>query len=496
MTHPVLKNLSQLLLEASKIEQKQDEELIYNKFANNLELSAQAFHDLGTDAFKAAEIVQHGLHLLNCMLYQFFPNIEQKMPREENYFHINKFFWGKYFYKNGIYIAKQADPDRPVSAWEAAKLFAHEFWKFGQDEFPETIGPGYQFLLENEPKEKIEFVKIESLLTRFGYSEEINLGFAYFLGLCVTAMKKGEDKQTAFKRLARLPDVDVNSEYEELLGPLRDSVLNDTFDELVWRFNGEFESRKVQIEKMLRPVFIYKFQNNGMILKDDQKVQNLFDAEIIFSQGMKVIGQELRENNYNPIQSYKAGLCSANLRAQADYKTTALAGSFFDAYLPLIFGAANSYTLNPDLSWEGHLDIQIPLQRFLTGLKYELGLQIWSFQSYLLFSKAEPRYDILELGIEEFMSECKATLLNFHSQYPEKCMELALARDHWEIFPALSDDYDERQLILTAIKEHLGFADGDLAYKDILTLKSLIIFGYFCSLCETLVLQSEKSIMH
>ena len=74
MTHPVLKNLSQLLLEASKIEQKQDEELIYNKFANNLELSAQAFHDLGTDAFKAAEIVQHGLHLLNCMLYQFFPN--------------------------------------------------------------------------------------------------------------------------------------------------------------------------------------------------------------------------------------------------------------------------------------------------------------------------------------------------------------------------------------------------------------------------------------
>ena len=322
------------------------------------------------------------------------------------------------------------------------------------------------------------------------------LGFCYFLGLCAQAGKKGEKGPEIFERLKRLPDVDINGEYEALLGPLRTAIMDHTFDELVWRFNGEFESRKIELEQPHKPIYVYNFKNNGMIFDDDRKVQILKDAEDIFTRAMTVMGEDLQSNDYTFVQAFKAGRCSANLRAQSDQMTTYLAGSMFDDYLPLIFSAANRFTIDRQLNWSEHLDIQVPLQRFIGGLKYELGSTIWSYQSYVLFKDGAVRDGVSGLSVDEFMAHCRTCALEFYSTRPDICVEVARERNHWSGFPELSDDYDERKLMLEVIEKRLGYGANEERKRDALTLKALIIFAYFCSLRETVLATVDGQKIH
>ena len=496
LTHPVLTNLASIAMQASNNEDRPPLDATLNKFLDNIDLSAQAFFELSAKAFDQAEEVQHGLHLINCMLHQFYPELQDEYQRDHTYLLINKIFWGKYFYKNGIKGAGQLPNDVNVSPWDAAKMFALEYWRFGEEHFPETIGFGYQWLNENEPKEKLDFQKITNLLERFEYDQETILGFSYFLGVCASAGKEGEDRQATAERLKRLPDVDINSEYEALLGPLNDHILNSIFDELVWRFNGDFEPREIKINSLADPVYVYHFKNHAMIFNHDKKVQNLGDAETTFTQAMRLLGEQFQTLQYSNARTFKAGVCAANLRAQADYLTTAKTGAMFGAYLPLIYSAANRYTVDPKLDWSEHLDIQVPLQTFLAGLKYDLGKLIWSYQSYVLFDQGHPRSGISELPINDFMKHCKETLLRYYASFPEACNAAALEHNHWNSFPPLNENYDERQLILQVIEDTLGYKKNPQMKSDDLTLKSLVIFGYFCSLCETIIGNSDAQKIH
>ena len=496
MVHPVLKNLTEVAIKAAPGKEKPALEVTFNQFFNNLELSAQTFFESSYKAYDHTELVQDGLFLLTCMLHQFYPDLAERLSLDDTYTLTNKIFWGKYFYKNGVKGAQSAPESDEINAWQSAKFFALENWRFGEEHFPETIGWGYQWLLENEPKEKLDFQKIPELLRRYEYQDAAILGFCYFLGLCAQAGKAGEKEPEIFERLKRLPDVDINGEYETLLGPLRTAIMDDTFDELVWRFNGEIESRKIELEQLSKPIYGYNFKNNGMIFDDDRKVTILRDAEDIFTTAMTVMGEELQSNDYTFVQAYKAGLCSANLRAQSDQMTTYLAGSLFDDYLPLIFGAANRFTTDPQLNWSEHLDIQIPLQRFIGGLKYELGSTIWSYQSYVFFKDGAERNGISDLSVDEFMAHCRSCALEFYSTRPDICVEVARERNHWSGFPEFSNDYDERELMLEVIEKRLGYGANEERKRDVLTLKALIIFAYFCSLCETVLATVDGQKIH
>lgn len=496
LTHPVLLNLTDIIIKAMKSEERPDIERTFNRFFDNIDLSAQEFYNLEGEAYEEVQKVHDGIHLLNCMLHQLYPELEKRHPMDHTYLMMNKLFWGRYFYKNGVDGSNNAPESSGITAWHAAKVFAAEHWRFGEENFPETIGWGYQWLLENEPKEKLDFQKIPELLRRYEYEDAAILGFCYFLGLCAQAGKTGEKEPEIFERLKRLPDVDINGEYEALLGPLRTAIMDNTFDELVWRFNGEIESRKIELEQLSKPIYVYNFKNNGMIFDDDRKVTILRDAEDIFTTAMTVMGEELKSNDYTFVQAYKAGLCSANLRAQSDQMTTYLAGSMFDDYLPLIFGAANRFTIDPELNWSEHLDIQVPLQRFIGGLKYELGSTIWSYQSYVLFKDGAARDGISDLAVDEFMAHCRACALEFYSTRPDICVEVARERNHWSGFPELSNDYDERELMLEVIEKRLGYGANEERKRDVLTLKALIIFAYFCSLCETVLATVDGQKIH
>ena len=101
------------------------------------------------------------------------------------------------------------------------------------------------------------------------------------MGVSALAGKTGESVEDMQYRISRLPSVDINLEYEELLGPLRDGILNDTYDELVCVLMGILMS-EVKVSEKANPIFVYNFQNHKIIFKDERKVSKLHDAGAIF----------------------------------------------------------------------------------------------------------------------------------------------------------------------------------------------------------------------
>ncbi len=335
----------------------------------------------------------------------------------------------------------------------------------------------------------IDFNKVPTLLRRFEYSESAVLGFSYFLGKSALVAKEGETSiDDVQERLAQLPHVDVDAEIESLIGPLDDRELNQVFDELVWRFQGEFEPRSIKVTETSDPIYVFEFRNHGRIFSDDRKVDNLGSAEEVFSKAMYLFGRQFLENDYDPGKCFKTGLCHANLKVVADTHTTYISLRHLEKFLPLIFGAAHRIARKPFVDWGGHLDVQVPLQVFLTGTNPELGEMIWAYQSRVFYKEKKLRPGINELDVLDFMKECKETLIRFYSEHPSRCIDLASQRYHWSAFPPLKQGSDERGLILEVLQQTLGYNNIELrnhSYQS--TLKALLIFGYYCSLCETIL---------
>ena len=150
LMHPALSNITQLLINLNKTKDNIDTATAKEAFLNELPNASKYFFQLKSEAFTQAEIIQHGLHMLNCMLYSFFPNLSEEVPLRELYAQINKIFWGNYFLLVGEEAAQRLSGTYDISAVDAAKRFALEFWRFGEEEFPETIAFGYEFLNDQE----------------------------------------------------------------------------------------------------------------------------------------------------------------------------------------------------------------------------------------------------------------------------------------------------------------------------------------------------------
>ena len=350
----------------------------------------------------------------------------------------------------------------------------------------------------------VDFDRIPKLLRRFSYSEEAILGFSYIYGCISRTLWSEETKDELHKRVALLPQVDINLEFEELIGSFNDGMINKIYDELVWRYRGEdIKVRRIQVNETIEPVYVYHFNNHKIILEDERNNDNLFNAEIITTNAMEKIGYYLQQVNFNYLDSFKAGVCAANLRAQADYKATAWSSSHIHRWLPLVFSEAATIAHKEKILevengyWEKTPLIQIPLQKFLNGLTFELGKTIWAYQSHILFnSQGIERIDINKMPVLEFMEECKVQAIEFYHKFPGACIELADKKLHWQSFPHLSDEYDEKENILSVISELIGYGHPVENLRDVHTLKALIIFGYFCALSETILFGRDKVSTH
>ena len=68
---------------------------------------------------------------------------------------------------------------------------------------------------------------------------------------------------------------------------------------------------------------------------------------------------------------------------------------------------------------------------------------------------------------------------------------IAAMKLHWSIFPHLSTEHDEKSAILVAVKDGFGYDEQALTLVDKANFRALIIFAYFCSLCETILFESQ-----
>ena len=133
----------------------------------------------------------------------------------------------------------------------------------------------------------------------------------------------------------------------------------------------------------------------------------------------------------------------------------------------------------------------IPLQEFLSGFPHELGRLIWSFQSFVLFEDGVAKTWINEVNTIEFMTECRSMVVKYFQINFERCRSIAAKKLHWSIFPHLSAEHDEKPAILAAIKDGFGYDEQVSTVADKASFKALIIFAYFCSLCETILFESQ-----
>ena len=58
-------------------------------------------------------------------------------------------FWGYYFYWNGVDGARNVGKTDKLTPWQAAKIFAEDFWKSEKDDFLPTIALGVEYVEEN-----------------------------------------------------------------------------------------------------------------------------------------------------------------------------------------------------------------------------------------------------------------------------------------------------------------------------------------------------------
>lgn len=154
LTHPVVSEITLLLIRLYKSADEVDENQAYKALLDEIPNSSAAFFAMKAEAFDSAEVVQHGLHMLNSMLHQFFPAITRQSSVEDTYVKMNEIFWGVYFLRAGEDGARNVSHTHDITPVDAAKRFALEFWRFGSDAFPPTIELGYEFLKRKELIEK------------------------------------------------------------------------------------------------------------------------------------------------------------------------------------------------------------------------------------------------------------------------------------------------------------------------------------------------------
>ena len=123
---------------------------------------------------------------------------------------------------------------------------------------------------------KLEY--INELLERFGYNEDFKRGFMFFVGGAMLQLRKNQSIEELQLSQNQLAVVDINAEYEELFGPLRDLYIQSYFEEFVWRMDAEIEVRQTKVPTTNLTVSEFKFRNQKLLGDDDRKITKLFEV--------------------------------------------------------------------------------------------------------------------------------------------------------------------------------------------------------------------------
>ena len=500
-THPVILPICSALIKADKerntenSSEKEYEQGVYETFFSNLNEASKKFYELGGDALEEWEVVQDGIQNVSSLLFQFNPTLETKYDRGETYAQINSFFWGTYFFLHGASGAERAGQSDNLSAWKMARHFAEEYWKFGQEEFPWVFQQGVDYVEENiqsykEPEEKLQV--LGKLLERFRFSEKEQNGFMFFLGGSILVPRSESDIKRLQTAREQITKFDINEEYEELLGPLRDNHIQRFFEEFVWRMGTKLQRRKLKVEGLDIEVSEFEFKNHQYLEEADTKIETYFQREYYLNKMLEGIGEELTSNGYDLRNSFKAGMCFFNVKAQTDANCTfQLTQAINNALTPIadfITMVARSTT---DV-FDEYLDIQIALYTAIRRQSEEFSKTLWGFQSYIFFEDQEEIPGIQEMDVNKFKNHCRKKVIRFLSSVdPAPLLKVAERKEHISMFPPIKSPIDERESFDTAFQDAFGHMKQANNYHSEMNAKSLLIYSYFCVICETVLMQYE-----
>lgn len=326
--------------------------------------------------------------------------------------------------------------------------------------------------------------KLEGLFDRFGFSEEYKLGFAFFLGGSILVGKPQETVQHMQAVQKILPSVDINAEFEEILGPLRDQWIQKYFEELVWRSASDLTPRQIHHPSLSAPVSEFKFENHYLLASDDQKIEKMGSNSRAIRRVFEGVGSELKSNHYSFEKSFKAGICFFNLKLHID--TDSVIGIIklirycFDPLTSSIEVCARSL----DYSVEHYLNIQIPLLHVLQSMDGEFARVAWAYQSWVLFRGGAEITDSETVPIFEFAARCQRAAIGFIREHLDAIVLTAQKDLHESSFPWVLPGVDNRQEMIEKIHDLWGYPISDTNPDDT-TSRAVMIYAYFCAMCET-----------
>lgn len=331
--------------------------------------------------------------------------------------------------------------------------------------------------------EKID--KLERLFDRFGYGESYKLGFAFYLGGALLVGLKRQSMAEILECQRQLAVFDINAEYEALLGPLRDQVIQDFFEEMVWRANADIQPREFRNSMLTVPLTEFRFENKGLLRDDDQRVETMGDYDAATCRLFEGVGKILADAGFDLLRAYKSGMCFFNLKAQVDPNATQKITRLISSAFAPIPKAIELFARNLNYSFDEYTNTQVALLHFIQHLDEEFGRLLWAYQSWVFYRNGELLAGVAELELPDFMLKCRGDAFGFLEKHMEAVYLISKKGVHHDMLPALDPRYDERDAILDVISSIWGYPKLDTP-SDTMTSKAIAIFAYFCSMCETM----------
>lgn len=336
---------------------------------------------------------------------------------------------------------------------------------------------------------------MDSLLDRFGYSQTLKHGFLFFIGGAMLSCDQEQEPEKTQLAQNQLSMFDINEEYKELLGPLRDIYIQNHFEELIWRMEINIEPRQIKVPGSDVVVSEFTFKNYKRLRNDDGKITKLFDTADCLEAVFEGVGEELVSHEYDLSQSYKAGMCFFNLKAQVDVKSTGQLVNVISKSLTPTLSSVLKVANSTEVLFKEYSNIQIGIICLISSLDREFSQTLWAYQSYVFYDQGDEIPGVADMPLDAFIDHCRSRALFFYANNSHALYDIANKRVHWNTFPALQSEFDERQVVKQSIQNSWGLPEKNTQYGEI-DLKSIIVFSYFCSVCETVLLAAGKITNH
>jgi hypothetical protein len=221
----------------------------------------------------------------------------------------------------------------------------------------------------------------------------------------------------------------------------------------------------------------------------------MFDSAKSLRIMFEAMGRELSENSYTAKMAYKAGICYFNLNAQTDLKATLNLTSEISKLFDPVLNGIETIAKSTTVRCEVYTDIQFALYFFINVYDFDFSQILWIYQSWIFYSNGEEILGVASSHDLEFLTQCRMKALAFFQAKSEKILQCAKMDLHFDVFPPLREDVDDRNSVAQTVGAVWGEGESN-SYVDMITTRALIILGFFSAICEASLIYEKQKLIH